>query len=140
MKIESNFSRKFLFALAAVVLLFSQALGAQDKRPDAKDNSDSASKNDTLTIIVTAGDDNKPVASASVYVRFVEARKLEKDKKIEMNLKTNLSGACHVPVLPPGKFMIQVIAPGWKTFGEYYDIGETAQTVRIHLVSPPKWY
>ena len=57
-----------------------------------------------------------------------------------MNLKTNLSGVCHVPVIPPGKFLIQVIAPGWKTFGEYYDIDQTEQTININLVRPPKWY
>ena len=41
-----------------------------------------------------------------------------------MNLKTNQSGVCHVPVIPPGKFVIQVIAEGWKTYGEYYDVNQ----------------
>ena len=107
---------------------------------DAKGKSDSAPKDVRLTIVVTGGDEKKPVDSASVYVMFVEERKLTKDKKIEMNLKTNLSGVCHVPVLPPGKFRIQVIADGWKSFGEYYDINQTEQTINITLVRPPKWY
>ena len=57
-----------------------------------------------LTIVVTGGEDKKPIDSASVYVRYVEEHKHGKDKKIEMNLKTNQSGVCHVPVIPPGKF------------------------------------
>jgi hypothetical protein len=33
-----------------------------------------------------------------------------------------------------------VIAEGWKTYGEYYDLNETEQTINIALVRPPKWY
>ena len=65
---------------------------------------------------------------------------MAKDKKIEMNLKTNLSGVCHVPEIPQGKFLIQVIADGWKTYGEYYDVNQPEQTINISLVRPPKWY
>src|SRR6266576_2775954 len=81
-----------------------------------------------------------PVDSASVYVKFVQARMLGKDKKIEMNLKTNLSGVCHVPEIPRGRFLVQVIAPGWKTFGEYYEVDQAEQTINIELARPPKWY
>ena len=122
------------------MLCFVLGLHGQDKGDDTKEKTDSAAKDSRLTIIVTGGEDKKPVDSASVYVKFVEERKYAKDKKIEMNLKTNVSGVCHVPVLPPGKFLIQVVAPGWKTFGEYYDIGQTEQTIHIELVRPPKWY
>jgi hypothetical protein len=127
----------FLVLIAAIVAI---AANGQDKGADPKAKGDSASKDVRLTIVVTAGEDKKPVDGASVYVRFVEERKLGKDKKVEMNLKTNQSGVCHVPVLPPGKFAIQVIAEGWKTYGEYYDINQTEQTINITLVRPPKWY
>ena len=140
MRIEPNIPNKFVFALASLVLLFALALPGQDKGPDTNGKSNSFAKDIRLTIVVTGGEDKKPVDSASVYVKFVEERKLGKDKKIEMNLKTNLSGVCHVPVLPPGKFLVQVIAPGWKTFGEYYDIRQVEQTINVELVRPPKWY
>jgi hypothetical protein len=123
-----------------LILLLSLVANSQDKAGDAKTRADSSSKDVRLTIVVTGGEDKKPVDSASVYIRFVEERKLGKDKKIEMNLKTNQSGVCHVPVIPPGKFVIQVIADGWKTFGEYYDINQTEQTINITLARPPKWY
>ena len=124
-----------------VFLLVALTAHAQDKDADAKTKSANADANDVrLTIVVTGGEEKKPVDSASVYVRFVEEHKHGKDKKIEMNLKTNQSGVCHVPVLPPGKFVIQVIADGWKTYGEVYDINQTEQTINISLVRPPKWY
>ena len=139
-KSEPYNSNKIVLTLLLLVSLFAPALSGQDKRPDAKGKTDSAEKDSRITIVVTGGEDKKPVDSASVYVRYVEERKFGKDKKIEMNLKTNMSGVCHVPVIPPGKFLIQVIAPGWKTYGEYYDITQTEQTINIGLVRPPKWY
>jgi hypothetical protein len=51
-----------------------------------------------------------------------------------------MSGVVHVPEIPRGKFLVQIIAPGWKTFGEYYEVEQAEQTINIELVRPPKWY
>jgi hypothetical protein len=123
-----------------LILAIALVAHGQEKDANAKAKSEAASTDGRLTIVITGGEDKKPIDSASVYVRFVEEHKHGKDKKVEMNLKTNQSGICHVPVIPPGKFMIQVIADGWKTYGEYYDINQTEQTINITLVRPPKWY
>jgi hypothetical protein len=124
--------------LFVLVLLLGVALHAQEKDADARQ--DSSAKDARLTIVVTGGDEKKPVENASVYVRFVEEHKHGKDKKIEMNLKTNQAGVCHVPVIPPGNFLVQVIAEGWKTYGEYYDPAHLDPTINITLARPPKWY
>jgi hypothetical protein len=126
-----------LFGLLA---LLPASRAAQDTTPEPTSKTGNAQKTVKITIQVTGGEDKTPVDSASVYVRFVEARKIGKDKQIEMNLKTNLSGICHVPEIPAGKVVIQVIAPGWKTFGENYDLDQAEQTVNISLTRPPKWY
>jgi hypothetical protein len=136
----SNRLKNVLIVLSSLVLLLPLGVRGQDKDSDAKGKSDAASKTVHLTIVVTGGDDKKPVESASVYVKYVTERKLAKGKKIEMNLKSNLSGVCHVPEIPRGKILIQVIAPGWKTFGEYYELDQAEQTINITLVPPPKWY
>ena len=137
-RVVANSVKTSLRIVTFLLLLIAVAANGQDK--DAGSKPDSAPKDGRLTIIVTGGEDKKPVDSASVYIRYVEGRKLGKDKKIEMNLKTNQSGVCHVPVIPPGKFVVQVIADGWKTYGEYYDVNPTEQTINITLVRPPKWY
>jgi hypothetical protein len=136
----SNCMKHIPVILCSLALLFSLALQGQDKSADAKGKADSASGSVHLTIVVTNTEDKKPVDSASVYVKYVQGRLLGKDKKIEMNLKTNLSGVVHVPEIPRGRFLIQVIAPGWKTFGEYYEVDQAEQTINIELVRPPKWY
>jgi hypothetical protein len=136
----SNFPGKTLIQICVLALLLPLTASGQNKNSTAQSKPDSGSNTVRLTIVVTGGDEKKPVDSASVYVKFVEARMLAKDKKIEMNLKTNVSGVCHSPEIPRGKVLIQVIAPGWKTFGEYYDVDQAEQTINIALSRPPKWY
>jgi hypothetical protein len=140
MRVAVNCLRISLQMISVLILLFAVAAHGQDKDAGAKAKADSDSKDVRLTIVVTGGEDKKPIDSASVYVRYVEEHKHGKDKKIEMNLKTNQEGVCHVPVIPPGRFVVQVIADGWKTYGEYYDLNQTEQTINITLVRPPKWY
>jgi hypothetical protein len=135
-----NRKKYILVVIASLAVLSPLALGGQDKGANSKGKADSASGSVHLTIIVTSAEDKKPVDSASVYVKYVQGRLLGKDKKIEMNLKTNLSGVVHVPEIPRGRFLVQIIAPGWKTFGEYYEVDQAEQTINIELARPPKWY
>jgi hypothetical protein len=93
-----------------------------------------------VTVEVSGGEDDKPVENASVYLKYVDERKVFKDKKIELNVKTNREGAAHIPSAPVGRALIQVVADGWKTYGRWYDINEPKQTFKVHLERPPKWY
>jgi hypothetical protein len=132
----SRFLRFFLAAmLAAPALLFAQ----QDQQPLTK-KQQAPSPENRITIIVTGGDSEKPVENASVYIKTVEEHTVLKNKKFEVNVKTNQSGIAHVPDAPLGRILIQVVADGWKTYGHWYDITEAKQTIKVHLDRPPKWY
>jgi len=65
---------------------------------------------------------------------------LIKDKKFEVNVKTNQKGLAHVPYAPTGRVLIQVVAEGWKPYGQWYDVTDLKQVIKIHLERPPKWY
>jgi|SRR5271156_2750819 hypothetical protein len=104
---------------------------AKDQKPQALIN--------RLTIEVTGGDAEKPVENASVYLKTIQQGKL-KDKKFEVNVKTNMGGVAHVPDAPTGRVLIQIVADGWKTYGHWYDVTDPKQTIKIHLERPPKWY
>ncbi len=104
----------------------------------ARESKDKAST--TLRIEVTAGEKAVPVDSASVYVRYRETHLIKKNKTIEMNVKTNREGISKLPGVPRGKVLIQVIAPGWKTFGQWYELTQDEQTIKIILQKPPHWY
>ena len=122
-----------LLAMLFGLALSMPALNAQsDKAPSAADKRNATSR---LRIELTGGDENKPVADASIYLRFPD------QKKVELDLKTNQEGIARSPEIRQGKVLIQVVAPGWKTYGEYHDVTESEQTIQIHLVKPPiRWY
>jgi hypothetical protein len=108
---------------------------------DKKDKKSSDSGTVKLRIEVVGGADGKPIANASVYVRFNESGGfLHKDKLAELNFKTNQDGSAKVPEIPQGKILIQVIAKGWHTYGKWYDVDTDEQTIQVKLEPPPHWY
>jgi hypothetical protein len=123
----------------------TQVTQAQDKSappatspPDGKDNAPQGTVK--LKIVVTNPKGN-PVANASVYVRYPKpGGLLHHDDLAEMDLKTNQDGSVKVPPVPRGKVQIQVIAQGWHTFGEWFDVEKDDQQVTIQLQEPPHWY
>ena len=137
---KSSSTKTIAVTFVLLTLFLAVAARGQDKGSDSKGKTDAAPQSLSLTIVVTSAESKKPVDSASVYVKYVEEGKLGKKHKIEMNLKTNLSGVCHVPDIPAGKFLVQIVAPGWKAYGEYFEVNQPEQTLNIELVRPAKWY
>ena len=111
---------------------------AKQNGPAAEEGTAPASKR--LTIEVTGGEKNVSVENASVYLKFSEGRVLRKDRKYELNVKTNRDGTAHIPDPPLGRVLIQIVADGWKTYGKYYELADAGTVIKIHLDRPPKWY
>jgi hypothetical protein len=126
--------------LPAAAALFAQQDPAPPPAPAQETSSQNASAIKRLAIEVTGGDANKPVENASVYLKTLEQHTILKDKKSEINVKTNHNGIAHVPEPPTGRVLIQVVAEGWKTYGRWYDIADLKDNLKIHLERPPKWY
>ncbi len=83
------------------------------------------------------------VERAAVIVRFIEGRSIAKfGKKIRTTweTRTNMEGVAKIPSLPQGKIMIQVIAKGYQTFGQEFQIAEEAKTIQIKLNPPQPQY
>lgn len=127
-----------VFFTLLVTLVATPGLTAQQDAPPPPKNTAPAPEN-RLTVEVTGGDANKPVENASVYLKTVEEHRI-KDKKTELSVKTNQEGIAHIPDVPLGRVLIQVVADGWKSYGHWYDISDPKQTISIHLERPPKWY
>jgi len=137
-------------AFLAIGLLGAAAAGAQEPNDSTQtpaDQADSPSKKplgqQTVKLrIEVKGDSGKPVANASVYVRYdIPGNLLRKDKLAELDLKTNGDGSVRVPAVPQGRILIQVIAPGWHTYGKWYDLeGKEEDSVEIKLDPPHRWY
>lgn len=131
----------FLFVAACAAPVYAQDDASKESQaPAAAAAVDSAPVTKRLRIEVSGGEKNVPVENASVYLKYVEERKLSKDKKYALNVKTNRSGAAHIPDPPMGRVLIQIVAPGWKTYGKYYELTDPGEVIKIHLDRPPKWY
>jgi hypothetical protein len=85
----------------------------------------------------------KPIDRAGVIVRFVEGRSITKlGKKIRTSweMRTNQEGVARVPAVPQGKVLVQVIAKGYQTFGEHFEVEEPEKTIEIKLNPPQSQY
>lgn len=94
----------------------------------------------TLKLEVVAADNGKPIANASIYVKFKEERTLWRDKQTEWHAKTNRDGLAQFKEIPRGKVLIQIVASGWKTYGKYYDVTQAEEKISIKLDRPRRWY
>lgn len=142
------FARSSLSAapLSSLQPTVQNSASSQDKAPaqDKSDQNADASQTDagqTRLKIVVTGNTGKPIGNATVYVRFPEAGGLFHHEKLsELDFKTNEDGSVRVPEIPQGKILVQVIAKGWHTFGKWYEIHTSEQTIEIKLELPPRWY
>jgi len=130
---------QLLLLLVSAAAVYGQDPAARDSQAPA-DAPDSAPAAKRLKIEVSGGEKNVAVENASVYLKFTEGKKLGKDKKYELNVKTNRSGVAHIPDPPMGRVLIQIVADGWKTYGKYYELTDPGEVIKIHLDRPPKWY
>jgi hypothetical protein len=131
---------RFASLATGFFIVSSIAFAAQDPAPPAQTPAQSATESARLTIEVTGGDHAVPVENASVYVKYVEEHAIKRDKKLELNVKTNREGVAHIPDAPLGRALVQIIADGWKTYGRWYDITDPKQVIKIRLEKPTKWY
>jgi hypothetical protein len=114
----------------------------QTPPPEKKDSKSDDDEELKIRISVVAAETGKPVGNASVYIRFPEGKTFftHKDKEAEMNFKTNQDGSVKVPGVPRGRILIQIVAPGWHTYGKWYDIEKDDEQIDIKLDKPPRWY
>ena len=93
-----------------------------------------------VEVQVTAEASGAPVEGAAIYLKFKEERFLRKDKQTEWKVKTNKDGKAVFPPIPEGVALVQVIAKGWKTYGEYHTLEGPKQLLEIKLKPPRKWF
>jgi hypothetical protein len=93
--------------------------------------------------IVLKDQAGKPVDHASVVVRFVQGHsvvKLGKAIRTTFELRSNQEGEARIPAIPQGKILVQVIAKGYQTFGQTFDVTEEEKTLDITLNPPQQQY
>jgi len=87
-----------------------------------------------LNFIVLKEDNGKPVRNASVIMHPVDSH--GKQEKGGMELKTDPDGKANFNGIPYGKLRVQVLASGFQTYGDDFDIGKPKMEITIKLKRP----
>lgn len=85
----------------------------------------------------------QPVDRAGVVVRFVKGHsvtKLGKKIRTTWETRTNQDGIAKIPVIPQGEILVQVIAKGYQTFGQKFDVSDDEKTIEVQLKPPQPQY
>lgn len=118
-------NRRILVLLA--VVLAAGYLAAQDDEPVA-----------SLTFLVVKDTNGKPVKNAAVVLHPVNRK--GKQQRGGMELKTDPEGKTGFDGIPYGPLRVQVLAQGYQTFGEDYDINKPEMEIKIKLKRPAGQY
>jgi hypothetical protein len=90
-----------------------------------------------LNFVVVKDDNGKPVRNAAVIMHPVSKGKQGHGG---MELKTDGEGKTNYDGIPYGKLRIQVLAQGFQTFGEDFDIDKPKMDFTIKLKRPQGQY
>ncbi|HKE31637.1 MAG TPA: carboxypeptidase-like regulatory domain-containing protein [Candidatus Angelobacter sp.] len=95
-------------------------------------------KSASLQFVVVKDGNGKPVRNAEIVLHPVDKHGHQKAEGLE--LKTHEDGKAAVTGIPYGKMRVQVIAPGFKTYGEDFDINQPNHEFTIKLQKPSEQY
>jgi hypothetical protein len=116
---------KTVLAFAITVFLASTAAFAQD---------DTA----LLNFQVIRDYSGKPIRNASVVMHPVQ--KNGQQSKGGLQLKTDADGKASFDGAPYGKLRVQVLAPGFQTFGADYDVDKPTLEIMVKMKRPAGQY
>jgi hypothetical protein len=119
-------TRKFFMAGVMVVLAMTGAAAAQH---DSEDGPSSR-----LNFVVVKDDNGKPVRNAAVIMHPVNP----KGKQVQggAELKTDGEGKTTYDGAPYGKLRVQVLAQGFQTYGQDFDIDKPQVEIVVKLKRP----
>jgi hypothetical protein len=92
----------------------------------------------TMNFVVVRDENGKPVRNAAVVLHPVDED--GKQDKGGLELKTDPEGKASYDGVPYGKLRIQVLAPGYQTFGNDYDVAQPTMAITIKLKRPASQY
>jgi len=91
-----------------------------------------------LSFVVLKNDTGRPVRNAAVVLHQVDSR--GRQVKGSLELKTDNEGKASYAGIPYGKVRIQVIAPGFQTYGQDQEINQPEHEFVIKLLRPQEQY
>jgi Carboxypeptidase regulatory-like domain len=121
--------RKFSWAMVAMLVagVWAQSGMAQDEALSSE-----------LHFVVIRDYNGKPIRNAAVVMHPVA--KNGKQEKGGLELKTDADGKASFDGIPYGKLRVQVLTPGFQTFGADYNISQPTTEITVKLKRPIRMY
>jgi hypothetical protein len=121
-----------IFVIGAVLAIFVM-VGAAFGQNDTDNEPTSF-----MYFLVIKDDNGKPVRNAAVILHAVNAK--GKQERGDMELKTDPEGKANFDGIPYGILRVQVLAQGFQTYGEDFDIEKAKTEITIKLKRPQGQY
>jgi len=118
------------FAINLVCLTLAVTALAREKKP--------APPTCTVSFLIVKDYNKKPIRNAAVIMHPVDTE--GKQEKGDLELKTDAEGKTSLDGIPYGKLRIQVIATGFQSYGEDFDVEKPAMQINITMQSPHGQY
>ncbi|MGA8437399.1 MAG: carboxypeptidase-like regulatory domain-containing protein [Candidatus Sulfotelmatobacter sp.] len=126
---RGKITRRVSACLLLLLALVSGVVAQRDKTEDPTA---------VLNFLVIKDDNGRPVRNAAVIMHPVSAG--GKQSRGGVELKTDIDGKTSFDGIPYGKLRVQVLASGFQTFGEDYDVDKAKLDFVIKLKRPQGQY
>ena len=120
------------WVIAALVFTLACAGSALAQRDTTEDPTA------VLSFLVVKDDSGKPVSNAAVIMHPVNPH--GKQGRGGLELKTDANGKTSFDGIPYGKLRVQVLASGFQTFGDDYDVNQPKMDFTVKLKRPQGQY
>lgn len=92
----------------------------------------------TMNFVILKDYNGQPIRNASVVLHPV--KKNGKQERGGLELKADAEGRAAYDGIPYGKLRVQVLAPGFQTFGQDYDVDKPKLDIVVRLKRPQGQY
>ncbi len=118
-----------LLAISLLVLTLAAAAAAKEKKHEPLA---------TINFVVVRDENGKPIRNAAVVMHPVDDH--DKQERGGFELKTDPEGKTSYDGVPYGKLRIQVLAKGFQTYGEDFDVSDPSLDITIKMKRPAGQY
>jgi Carboxypeptidase regulatory-like domain len=91
-----------------------------------------------ISFVILKDDNGKPIHNAGVVMHPVNDK--GKQERGGLELKTDVEGKASFDGVPYGKLRIQVLAHGFQTFGQDYDVNQPNMEITVKMKRPAGQY
>jgi hypothetical protein len=125
-----RFMKRQIVVMFLIAICATGAFADKHKKPEEPTS--------TLSFVILKDDNGKPVRNAGVVLHLVDEK--DNQERGGLELKSDPDGKCTIDGIPYGKVRIQVIASGFQTYGQDYDVTGPTTDVTIKLKRPTQMF